>query len=239
MNERATDTDLERLYLGDNRIAPWLYVNMVTTIDGAIAIDGRSSSIGDEQDSVVFRALRAVADVVLVAAATAREEGYKKPRLPEHLIEWRRSRSLPELPRIALVSSSLQFDIEPFDDHPPIIITDESSPPDVRRDLESVTEVIVAGSDRVDLRDAIGRLQVNGFGRILCEGGPSLNGQLAAASLVDEWCVTVAPLVVGGESRRIVAGPMVDPEDRTYRLDRVVTGTTSLFTRWVRNESVS
>lgn len=237
MSERATDAELEKAYLGDLRVAPWLYINMVTTIDGAITIDGRSSTIGDAQDLVVFRALRAVADVVLVAAATAREEGYKKPRLPDHLIDWRRRRGLPDLPRVALVSSSLSFDLEPFDDAPPIVITDESSPRSLRSDLESATDVFVAGRDRVDLRDAVERLRANGFGRILSEGGPSLNGQLAAGNLVDEWCLTVAPLVVGGDSKRIAVGPTVEPGDRTYRLDRAMSGETSLFSRWIRSDA--
>ncbi len=208
---------------------------MVTTIDGATAIDGRSSSIGDEQDGVVFRALRAVSDVVLVAAATARAEGYKRPRLPEHLVSWRRSHQLGDVPRIALVSASLEFDLDPFEDDPPIIITSESSPLDCRRRLTAETDVLICGDERVDLPDAVSSLRASGYGRVLSEGGPSLNGQLAALDLVDEWCVTVAPMVVAGNSKRIVAGPPIDPDGRSIRLDRALVGTTSLFTRWVRS----
>ena len=235
MIEPASDSDLEAAYLNDGREPPWLYVNMVTTIDGATSIDGRSSAIGDDQDTVVFRALRATADLVLVAAGTARGEGYKKPRLPPHLIEWRRDHDLPELPRIAVVSGSLDFDVEPFGDAPPLVVTDESAPPARRRELERVTEVVVAGGDRVDLRRAVERLRADGFGRILSEGGPSLNGQLVAADLIDEWCLTISPLVVGGESSRIVAGPEVSSNIRAHRLVRVMTGSSSLFTRWVRD----
>jgi riboflavin biosynthesis pyrimidine reductase len=42
---------------------------------------------------------------------------------------------------------------------------------------------------------------------VLAEGGPSLNAQLAAADLVDELCLTIAPRLVGGDSRRILSGP--------------------------------
>ena len=41
---------------------------------------------------------------------------------------------------------------------------------------------------------------------MVCEGGPTLNGALVAAGLVDELCLTLAPLVAGGDSPRIVAG---------------------------------
>ena len=234
MVERVTDETLERAYLDDDRTSPWLFTNMVMTIDGGTAIDGRSSSIGDEQDGVVFRTLRAVADVVLVAAATARAEGYKRPQLPKHLIEWRRSRGMSDLPRIALVSKSLEFDLAPFEDQPPIVITSESSPRSRRRRLESATEVLLCGGDRVDLTFAVDSLRDSGFGRVLSEGGPTLNGQLAAADLVDEWCVTVASMVVAGDSNRIVTGPSISPDGRSFRLERALVGTTSLFTRWVR-----
>jgi 5-amino-6-(5-phosphoribosylamino)uracil reductase len=42
---------------------------------------------------------------------------------------------------------------------------------------------------------------------VLCEGGPSLFGELVAADAVDELCLTVAPLLVGGAAGRIAAGP--------------------------------
>lgn len=234
MSERVSNETLEETYLQDQRQAPWLFANMVTTIDGATAIEGRSSSIGDEQDTIVFRALRAVADVVLVAAATARAEEYKRPTLPDHLVAWRRAQGMSEAPRIALVSTSLEFDLGRFGDRPPVVITSESSPTDRRSDLSSATDVFVCGSDRVDVTAGTFALREAGFGRILSEGGPTLNGQLAAAGLIDEWCVTVAPLVVAGESKRIVTGPAIRPAERYFHLDRALAGRTALFTRWLR-----
>jgi 5-amino-6-(5-phosphoribosylamino)uracil reductase len=82
---------------------------------------------------------------------------------------------------------------------------------------------------------AIEALRETGLGRVLGEGGPSLNGQLAAADLVDEWCLTVAPIVVGGGSKRIVAGPPIGSDAQSFRLDRALVGKTSLFTRWLRD----
>jgi riboflavin biosynthesis pyrimidine reductase len=140
-----------------------------------------------------------------------------------------------DVPRIALVSTSLKFDLQPFEDQPPIVITTESSPRRRRSLLASETDVLVCGDERVDLVTAVSALRDAGLGRVLSEGGPSLNGQLVAADLVDEWCVTVAPMIVAGESKRIVAGPPIGPESRSFRLDRALVGTTSLFTRWVRS----
>ena len=41
---------------------------------------------------------------------------------------------------------------------------------------------------------------------MLAEGGPSLNSQLAAAGLLDELCLTVSPVLVGGDAKRVLSG---------------------------------
>jgi riboflavin biosynthesis pyrimidine reductase len=57
--------------------APWLRVNMVSTVDGAAqGADGRSGTINNAVDRLVFDALRVDADVVVVGAGTVRTEGY-------------------------------------------------------------------------------------------------------------------------------------------------------------------
>lgn len=236
MSESASDEELESIYLDDDRPAPWLFVNMVSSIDGGTEVAGRSSVIGDAQDSVVFRSLRAVSDLILVAAATARAETYGPARLPERLVRWREDRGMAPSPRIAIVSRSLDFDLDAFEDAPPIVVTSEGSPPERRKELSGRTDVVVAGGERVDLTDAIHRLRELGHDRILCEGGPSLNGQLALEDLVDEWCLTVSPLVLSGDSKRIVSGPGLDGGHRVV-LDRVLRGHESVFTRWLRADS--
>jgi riboflavin biosynthesis pyrimidine reductase len=41
---------------------------------------------------------------------------------------------------------------------------------------------------------------------VLTEGGPAILGLFTAADLLDELCVTVAPVLVGGQAQRIVTG---------------------------------
>ena len=233
MIDAVTDDQLERQYLEDRRPRPWLFVNMVSSVDGGTQVDGRSSSIGDHQDTVVFRALRSVADVVLVAAATVRAEGYGAATLPDHLVRWRRAENMSDNPRIAIVSRSLDLDLDPFGSDPPIVITSESAPGDRRRHMSEWTDVLIAGQDRVDLSAAVRDLHERGHGRILCEGGPSLNGQLARGDLVDEWCLTISPVLLSGDSKRILSGPALEKGHRVV-LDRVIRGEQSIFTRWLR-----
>jgi riboflavin biosynthesis pyrimidine reductase len=46
-------------------------------------------------------------------------------------------------------------------------------------------------------------------GRIVCEGGPSVVGQLLDAGLVDELCLTTVPVTVDGEPLRPFGGAVV------------------------------
>ena len=56
-------------------------------------------------------------------------------------------------------------------------------------------------------RAALGALATRGFARVLAEGGPSLNGQLAAAGLIDEICLTLSPRLVSGDGSGSWPGP--------------------------------
>ena len=52
-------------------------------------MDGRSGGLGGPGDKAVFRALRAVPDVVLVGASTARVEGYGALRTTDEVADRR------------------------------------------------------------------------------------------------------------------------------------------------------
>ena len=66
----------------DDGDRPYVRANMITSLDGAATAGGRSGSLGGPGDRRVFQALRAAADVVLVGAATVRDEDYGTPRHP-------------------------------------------------------------------------------------------------------------------------------------------------------------
>ena len=50
---------------------PYLALNMVSSADGAISVDGVSGGLSGSADKDVFFYLRSLADVILVGAATA------------------------------------------------------------------------------------------------------------------------------------------------------------------------
>ncbi len=240
--EPAADLTPEEAYADVPRTAgrPGVRVNMVASLDGAITVDGRSGGLGGDADLRVFRALRALADVVLVAAGTVRTEGYGPPKLPDEAQAARRARGQSRLPRIAVVTRSLEMDwgsrffTEAPEDARAIVVTSARSPADGRRRAAQVADVLVSGDDGVDLAGALTRLTrlgADGVASVLCEGGPTLNRALAAEGLLDELCLTVSPRLVGGDGPRMLAGAPPAPGGIPMRLHAAYEDEGFLFIR--------
>src|SRR4051794_38644226 len=92
----ADDVDAATLYASDERPGDrWLLLNMITSTDGAVSVEGRSGGLGSPADKEVFHLLRGLADTILVGAGTARAENYGPPKVAA---------------RLAIVSGSLQIE---------------------------------------------------------------------------------------------------------------------------------
>jgi riboflavin biosynthesis pyrimidine reductase len=197
----------------DDRPGWWLRANMVTSLDGAATLRGRSGGLSGGADKDVFALLRALADVIIVGAGTARTERYGPVRPGSEGVRWAWLRDgRAAAPPIAVVTRQLSLDpasplLAGTGAARTIVITTESAPAGLRASVARTAEVIVAGQDRVDLPAAVAALARRGYQRILTEGGPGLLAQLIGAGLVDELCLTISPLLAGPGAGRIVAGP--------------------------------
>lgn len=185
------EPDLLALY-GDP--APYVRAGFVVSADGAAIVGGGSRALSGPADRAVFRTLRAVCDVILVGAATARAEDYGTIRLTTAGTAWRAAHGRPELPRVAVVSRSLDIDPRVLDGPRPVVVTCAAA--DTSR-LDGRADVIVAGQQSVDVADALDALTAQGWSRILCEGGPSLLASIVAAGRLDELCLTTSPQLAG------------------------------------------
>ena len=194
---------------------PSVRLNMIASVDGATSVDGLSGKLGGAADRRVFFALRSLADVILVAAGTVRAEGYGPAQLPADTQDVRRRNHQTPVPAIAVVSRSCNLDWQaPFFTAAtvrPMIITVADASSDHRARASQVADVVIAGERDVDLRRALDAIGDRGARSVLAEGGPSLNAELAGADLLDELCLTLSPAVVGGDGKRIVTGPALDP----------------------------
>ncbi|OIH99466.1 MULTISPECIES: pyrimidine reductase family protein [unclassified Curtobacterium] len=232
-----SDDDLLALYtdgVGDR----WLRVNFVATLDGSATAAGRTGALGGADDLRVFDLLRRVADVVLVAAGTVRDEGYGPMVLHDADVAWRRARGLSDHPVFAIVTNSASLDASSrvFTEAPvrPVVLTSASGAASSSgRALAEVADVVACGAPSVDVAAVLGALAARGLGSIHCEGGPSFLGALVAADAVDELTLTIDPSLEGGAGPRIATGS--SPELRRMRPAHVLLGEGGvLLTRWVR-----
>jgi riboflavin biosynthesis pyrimidine reductase len=234
---------------------PWARANMVASIDGAAAVGGLSGGLSSPGDRRLFWALRALADVIVVGAGTARAEGYHPTRMkpPWDALGLREGR--PAAPPLALVSQSLRLDpgapliaAAPRDART-IVITCGASPADRRAALAEVADVIVAGDVAVDLPEGMAALAGRGLPRILCEGGPTLLATIAAAGALDELCLTLSPVLAGPGPVRVLARPLSGSAEptgpasaealfpaRRLRLAQLLEEDGNLFARYLAGE---
>lgn len=213
------DREIRRLYAYPSEVGrPWVRSNFVATLDGAAhAEDGRSGSLGGAIDTRVFETVRVLSDVILVGAGTARTEGYGPAPRPIAVV----SRSL-DIPERLLVPGQ-------------VVITSGDAPADAVARLREKLEVIAVGDGRIDWPAVLAEFVRRGWRRVLCEGGPSLHGELVGLDLVDEVCLTIAPVLASGQAPRISHGP--EAVDRPMTLGHAIQADGVLLTRWVRDRT--
>lgn len=213
--ESLDETGLTDLYAyPDDLRACWVRGNMIATLDGGATADGKSGSLGGSGDRAIFLQLRQLADVILVGAGTVRTENYSGAQCSPAQRQDRRHRGQAEVPPIAVVTNRGRIDhdarIFTQTEVPPLILTSANAVADANARLGSVAEVIDASgsnADRVDAATALKILAERDLFRVLAEGGPQILGLLIEDDLLDELCLTTAPLLIGGAARRIATGP--------------------------------
>lgn len=231
------DADLVELYDYPSELdRPFVRANFVSSADGAVTLDGRSGGLSDWADREVFLLQRAMADVIMVGAGTARTEGYRGVRMREEDTKLRRKLGLAPVPPIAIITASCWLTADHVlvtdSEVPPIVITVESAPIEHRRALaDAGVPVLIAGEHQADPHTVVRLLGERGMHRVLTEGGPRLFGDLVAANLVDELCLTISPRLLGGVAGRIVQTPQeLDP--RRLRLASIVHADDALLLRY-------
>lgn len=223
---------LERSYAYPSTGRPWLRTNFVSTLDGAAYdVDGRSGTLGGAADTRVFALLRSLADVIIVGAGTARAEGYQPVTVEEVDADLRARLGLAPIPPIAVVSRSLDIPaglLAPGQ----FVITTADAPPIQLEQLRERVGVIAVGDGEIDWPAVFAHFARLGLNRLLCEGGPTLHGRLVELDLVDELCLSIAPILAAGTAPR-VAHSLV-PVTHDMALGHSITVDDLLLTRWVR-----
>jgi riboflavin biosynthesis pyrimidine reductase len=207
----VADVDVHEFYAADWLDRGGVRAVFVASADGAASARGRSAGLQTEGDNVVFRAMRDLADVVLVGSGTALAEGYAAVEPSSRRAEVRSRYGLPQPLVTAVLSRSLDLDPSSGLFASPeaartIVLTCSSAPADRRAALAEVADVAVCGDDRVDPLLARTELEQRGLTRIQAEGGPRAFAEQVAAGAVDELCLSLSPRLIGPGPSRIVAG---------------------------------
>ena len=201
-----TPEDLYDLY---DVPGPHLRAGFVTSVDGAITVEGRSGGLGSPADKAVFRALRAVCDAVVVGAGTLRSEDYGPVRLQPSAVAWRAAHGLSAEIPVVVVSRTGDLGNGRVLEGPTYLAVPDallkSSPGGTSREGREVEHL------PAEPAALVAALHERGLTRLLCEGGPSLLTALLDAGVVDELCLTVSPMLVGDGPHLV--GSLREPVD--------------------------
>jgi len=191
---------------------PQVTYKAAVTLDGKVAAaggDARWISCLDSRRAV--HELRAQVDAVLVGAGTVRRDD---PELTVRLAEGRdpvrvvatRDGWLPEDAKVLTTAHQVRT----------IVLAEHAA--DAARHLLAArgAELVECGDG--GLRAGLGALAARGLLDILCEGGPTVAGDLLAHRLVDRLLLFVAPLIVGRGAPDLFAAPAVGSVADAWRL---------------------
>jgi 5-amino-6-(5-phosphoribosylamino)uracil reductase len=212
---------------------------MIASVDGAATgPDDRSGGLATPADRTLFHQLRGLADAVIVGAGTVRDEDYGPARTDEQTRARRVADGQSPRPRLVVVSASMSLDPQArlFGGTDRVLVVTSRAADRTRvEQLREVADLVRVGDDAVDLPQMLGVLADQGLRRLLCEGGPGLLGDLVSGRLLDELCLTVAPVLTAGDARRIAVGGPAEPPLGMALGSMWLTDDGTVFTRWVRS----
>ena len=205
---------------------PYVYVNMVSTIDGKILTGERDEHVmdlGSKNDHTVMRHLESMADGVIIGAGSLRATKglwYSK-----------------DLIRVVVsASGNVPWESRFFTDAPEkaFVATVPLLP-----SLGGAGDGVCPGVRLLplNLREALRALRKeHGVRYLLCEGGSELNASLLRIDLVDELFLTLAPKVKLGRDVPTYAGgePLPREEVLQYALVEVHRVEDEVFLRYRR-----
>lgn len=209
---------------------PHVAVNMVTTLDGRASLQGDTKGLGSDADTEHLLGLRTRFDAVMLGGGTMRAERYGRINSrPEHRQRREEEGLAPEALAVIISGSlDLPFDAPLFTDgHGRVVIfTRQRNAPETETpvDLVTVDGILETASVLTHLRAE------EGVRAVLCEGGPSLFGQLVAGNLVDDLFLTTTPVAIGGDAPHILEANL--PGESRFELASLIEAEGDLFARY-------
>lgn len=182
---------------------PYVMLNMVMSMDGKVVVEGTEQGIGSKVDQRLMRELRVSADIVLNGASTLRASGTSSRLGDEILEQVRVARGKPRAPIAAVLSASGELPLDKIffraGDFEAVVFLAETAPAERRSAVEGTGRRVVVLPTETLIPEMLRHMrQEMGAEVLLVEGGPTVNGELFELDVVDEFFLTVGPVVVGG-----------------------------------------
>jgi hypothetical protein len=202
---------------------PYIYVNMVSTLDGKILTGKRHEHVhdlGSKTDHLLMKRIESSADAVILGAESLRATSPKwNPRAHTRVVVTK--------------SGDLPADAEFFKHGAPFVAT----PGSAEFPLPAGAKILRAGGANLDLSLLLYNLRQSGVRRLLLLGGSELNAQFFAADLVDELFLTLAPKIKLGRDVPTLADGEELPREAVQKYDLLSHEAigNELFLRYRRN----
>ena len=189
---------------------------MDVVVNAAMSVDGKLSTrrreqikISGDNDFARVDRIRTAVDGILVGIGTVvADDPHLRLDDPDCRAE-RRDAGRPVSPARVVIDSQGRTppDSRICDDEAATyVVVSEAAPVDNRRALrEAGPTVLVAGDSRVDLGEAVAKLEAAGLESLLIEGGGEIIYSAFEAGIVDELSVFVGSLVIGGREAPTLA----------------------------------
>jgi riboflavin biosynthesis pyrimidine reductase len=204
---------------------PYVLLNMVMSADGKVVVEGTEKGIGSPVDQRLLRELRVNADVVLNGAGTLRQSGTSSRINDEALVQLRLDRGKPRYPVAAVLTHSgrLPLDRAFFTarDFEAIVYVSAAAPESNRRALADTGRQVVIVAEGAEVSEMLRHMrQALGARVLLCEGGPTVNAELFRLNAIDEFFLTIGPVIVAGrDTLTAVEGPAPFSREALRRLE--------------------
>lgn len=179
---------------------PYIILNCAMSLDGRISRKNERVKFSDALDKKRVYEIRRSVDGIMVGINTVLVDN---PKLTV-------SSSSEENPKRIIVDSKARIPMDSNvlnEDAHTIVAVSKAASKSAVGAITKKAEVLISGNDEVDLERLCDALYKMGIKRVLLEGGGRLNRSMIEQNLVDEFYITVAPVLLG-DGVNLIEGEM-------------------------------
>ena len=217
-----------------------IITNLAISIDGKISTKDREHIDPTPYDRYMMDVHRRRAHAVLIGARTLRT--FKQPAIitRKAFQLWRKARRMNPHPINVVLATKIDFDPSwPFFSSPHIervLVVPEKTSDTSLKPFRSLAHIFKYENRDDYPEQIVAYLRGLGCKSLLLEGGGGIMFPWAERNLIDEWNVTISPVIIGGES----APTMVEGEGfdvmhiRSYRIRKCFRRAGQVFLQYQR-----